>query len=639
MQYKHLDSASYEIRMLVINNAGDDGKLQCTLQYTSLVNPGPYSALSYRWGDPTNTKQITVDNSPVEVGANLESALRQLQSHGYKRIWADALCINQSDLEERGLQVRNMQQIYSKAQSVVAWIGNDEENIATAIVYLLETRGFEWLPAKRETAFGILSKEQVRQTQLRLGVHSSIADQWKQQRWRIFGDFFNLDYWTRVWVIQELASGSEVKVIFEEVEISWDSILHAVSFLEDHSKEVPGSCQSYQNVAQLHQFRSRFLSNTQAPITLYEALQWSHYAQATDPRDKVYALLGLTSDGHRIIPLPNYQQPLEQVFESMTTAMFATERSLDSICMRGLSCHEDGQPSWVPDWGNFWSKPRTIQEDRVFKRKTSYPTVPIFRIQEPGILETKGNVLGAVCALSSSLSPTREAGAPYSPKMEASEEDELLPALLQSLRNNYPSGIANSLSQNLCLDQLRLLDNGIDRSLSFSTPEDCFYNLWKPEGQKALQGLPLLRWLDENASLKIGPLSLQDWTKSQSKRSRFKKSLSLWHPSYHCLDQERYIEKMTEILQSSMRLMVTRTGFIGFAPPATQIGDTVCYISGCSEPVVLRKRKKSVTRVSFQEYQVIGVAHIQVDRSIPGSSRFDDWADSHLGSVHGIILT
>lgn len=640
MQYKHLDLNSYEIRMLVLNGVGEDEKLQCTLEHTSLLNPGPYSALSYRWGEPTNTKQIILNGSLVEVTANLEAALRQLQSHGHKRIWADALCINQSDLEERGVQVRNIRLIYSNAQNVVAWIGNDEENIAIAVVYFLETRAFQWLPTRRRTACFLRSNQDIRQTELRFGVPSSIANQWTQQRWRMFGDFFHLDYWKRVWIIQEIASSSEMKVIFGKTEISWKSILSAVTYLEDHSKEVPKICQSYEIAARLNQFRDRFLSRVQATITLNEALQWSHYAEATDPRDKIYALLGLTSDGFKIIPMPNYQQPLKQIHEIMTKSMFVMERSLESIYLRGLGCHQDGQPSWVSDWAYFWSRPRTIQEDRITRRKISYPAVPFFQTSEPGILEIEGNNLGHVCALSTPLSPIREARARSPRRIELDEMDKPLSTLLQNLQNKYPSGIAAALSRNLYQNHTGSANNGTNESLSWGSFEDRFYNLWKPECRKALQGLPLLQWLDENASLKIRSLSLLQWTQSESKRSRLKKSLNARHTSYDAWDQKSYLASMMEILQGSIWLMVTRTGFLGLAPPGTQIGDTVHYIRGCSEPLVLRKREMSAIESGPREYQVIGSAHVQVDRSFPGAFRFDIWADKHFGKgIHRIILT
>lgn len=41
--------------------------------------------------------------------------------------WIDALCINQADLEERGAQVRIMPQIYTKADCVIVWLGDDSQ--------------------------------------------------------------------------------------------------------------------------------------------------------------------------------------------------------------------------------------------------------------------------------------------------------------------------------------------------------------------------------------------------------------------------------------------------------------------------------------------------------------------------------
>jgi hypothetical protein len=80
---------------------------------------GDYVALSYTWGDPKDTKQIYVNEVPMDVTTNLEAALRVLREKepieaGIK-IWIDALCINQTDNEEKGVQVRRMRDIYQKA--------------------------------------------------------------------------------------------------------------------------------------------------------------------------------------------------------------------------------------------------------------------------------------------------------------------------------------------------------------------------------------------------------------------------------------------------------------------------------------------------------------------------------------------
>jgi len=67
------------------------------------------------------------------VTVNLEAALRQLKDKHITRIWVDAVCINQDDRQERSIQVRNMKQIYSKAERVIAWLGEESENSSRVI--------------------------------------------------------------------------------------------------------------------------------------------------------------------------------------------------------------------------------------------------------------------------------------------------------------------------------------------------------------------------------------------------------------------------------------------------------------------------------------------------------------------------
>jgi hypothetical protein len=65
-----------------------------------------YEALSWAWGDLRYKKELRIGNSTLHIPANLEPALQQLRHE--KRsldLWIDALCINQSDIQERSEQV------------------------------------------------------------------------------------------------------------------------------------------------------------------------------------------------------------------------------------------------------------------------------------------------------------------------------------------------------------------------------------------------------------------------------------------------------------------------------------------------------------------------------------------------------
>ncbi|KAK6825785.1 heterokaryon incompatibility protein-domain-containing protein [Apiospora arundinis] len=96
-----------------------------------------YAALSYVWGDAADTEEIVVDGQPFQVTMSLNSALQQFgltyTRNGRKSLflWADAVCINQQDLAERGQQVSILELIYSKATLVISWLGPSTESTAS----------------------------------------------------------------------------------------------------------------------------------------------------------------------------------------------------------------------------------------------------------------------------------------------------------------------------------------------------------------------------------------------------------------------------------------------------------------------------------------------------------------------------
>ncbi|KAH9209094.1 heterokaryon incompatibility, partial [Leptodontidium sp. 2 PMI_412] len=81
-----------------------------------------YAALSYVWGDASDTEDITLNGRKVPVTKHLAAALRHVKKHGAKssfRIWVDALCINRQDTQEREQQVPLMQYMYTLADIVL----------------------------------------------------------------------------------------------------------------------------------------------------------------------------------------------------------------------------------------------------------------------------------------------------------------------------------------------------------------------------------------------------------------------------------------------------------------------------------------------------------------------------------------
>jgi Heterokaryon incompatibility protein (HET) len=135
--YQPLDFDTHEIRLLVlkcppIKKNARPQQYYHFLEHVSLIDPGPYYALSYCWGNPTRYYYIALDGSTALVRSNLLSALVSVRKYQRKkypddhndiRIWVDAVCINQNDGKERSQQVQHMRQIYSMATEVLTWAG------------------------------------------------------------------------------------------------------------------------------------------------------------------------------------------------------------------------------------------------------------------------------------------------------------------------------------------------------------------------------------------------------------------------------------------------------------------------------------------------------------------------------------
>jgi hypothetical protein len=104
----------------------------------------PYT-LSYRWGHASDFEIIYLNVKERRVGRNLASALRHIRTKIFGAysplsplIWADAVCINQNDEEEKSYQVQFMGAIYSNASTVVSWVGADKDGKMTAAVAAMD---------------------------------------------------------------------------------------------------------------------------------------------------------------------------------------------------------------------------------------------------------------------------------------------------------------------------------------------------------------------------------------------------------------------------------------------------------------------------------------------------------------------
>ncbi|KAK6845707.1 hypothetical protein PG995_015817 [Apiospora arundinis] len=134
------------IRVVLIKPALEaNSPIQCYLHQVRLDSLPDFEALSYVWGDPTAREEILLEGERISVTQNLYFALKGLRHRDSDRImWIDAICINQSDLEERQAQVAQMDVIYRQATGVVVWLGpetNSSSRLFTELDHMLRVMG------------------------------------------------------------------------------------------------------------------------------------------------------------------------------------------------------------------------------------------------------------------------------------------------------------------------------------------------------------------------------------------------------------------------------------------------------------------------------------------------------------------
>jgi hypothetical protein len=141
LEYRYSPLSPTSIRLLRILPSGKNPKtLRCELFEYPLHDLGkssPYDALSYCWGSVDTSKTIIVDNYSLHVTQNLYAALLHLRDHSCSRVmWIDAICINQDDNKEKEAQIPLIAGIYAKANRVVVWLGEAENDSHNALEVL-----------------------------------------------------------------------------------------------------------------------------------------------------------------------------------------------------------------------------------------------------------------------------------------------------------------------------------------------------------------------------------------------------------------------------------------------------------------------------------------------------------------------
>jgi hypothetical protein len=208
---------------------------------------------------------------------------------------------------------------------------------------------------------------------------------------------FHHRYWMRVWIIQEITVARTVRVLYGDQLLLWRDLRQILSSLAGYGPYSKSSnTQPLSLPVHLVEFHEKYAGRNRRPISLLEALIWSRPTQSTDPRDKIFAVLGLCHDSSTYVPVPNYKQPIESIITDISKKMMTLDRSLDYMFLRGVDipdCQSRPEvrrlPSWACDWQGLWSGSSTLDiERRLLEgfKVTSYENNPILESSTTSLL-------------------------------------------------------------------------------------------------------------------------------------------------------------------------------------------------------------------------------------------------------------
>ncbi|KAK0649336.1 heterokaryon incompatibility protein-domain-containing protein [Cercophora newfieldiana] len=554
---------------------------------------------------PTSLRVGRPDQSPANLhrraslsgGPNLFAALTRIRNFlagsadTTTPIWVDAICINQSDLPEREAQVRLMGRVYAQADEVIAELGDPAPALGELREFIDFARQVEWCRTGR------VPSEQ-KEIKLRLSGRDENDDEYGPAQERITvpelqremqslsGASVLAGYlliscanFSRVWIRQEFLLARHLRVLFGGYPVTLDEltlVINAILDLDlndtmgDRMSEAQADAltddrlnQNLPGLMTLLVWYDRRKSNEhrEGSHGLLAKLMEARTCLATDPRDKIYAVISLAADGKDYLPSVNYVDDMQTVCK--TYARLFVQNGQAAQLLYAIGSYQDINgtptssaaaasttwPSWVPNWSkrlsdlpitNIWDN------NRPFSAAGSLPTsarvVPSPSTTRPHVLVIKGSTLDTIVSLTPSFHDPADG----------------------SIHAAITDFVKTSITL-LAPDQ----DNSKEPPLYAPTGETLLEAIFRT----IIKGPPYPLPAKEIASLRQGFLT---YVRSSSEESDDDSSA----------DRDAFRNAAEDI--DGRPLCVTRNGYFGLAPRDARLGDEVAVLYGGFVPFVLR---------------------------------------------------
>lgn len=230
-QYRSLGTRS-AIRLIKVLPDRAKGNVVCIIHHFDQANTPNlnYTAVSYRWGDPTPTRTIHLGD-PAGRGYShpLHENLWQLLDHLWQQkmfdrfYWTDSLYLNQKDAQEIGEQVPRMGEIYTAAEDVLIWLGHEKQG--EDAMKLVQ----DWPGPVDRGLVDINNEEEVERANGVENMRHSVGEA------AVF--LLLLPYWSRVWIVQEVALARKACVAYGNISLDIDDFRLRVDLFRREKSE------------------------------------------------------------------------------------------------------------------------------------------------------------------------------------------------------------------------------------------------------------------------------------------------------------------------------------------------------------------------------------------------------------------
>ncbi|KAJ4987441.1 ankyrin and het domain protein [Stagonosporopsis vannaccii] len=597
--YEYSDLPADEFRYLVLSPGVTNDPLSCSL-HTSRVDDVQYEAVSYVWGTDQRDCDIVCDGRVLKIIPNLYRVLQRVRLPDAPRnIWADSICINQEDLQEKGRQVTMMGQIYRNAERVLICMGTSGEEHGPDVFTLLEDvrnmidDGVSYVNDKlREYTLSSSDYDSVIWDQFPYSNPS--APVLHDPRWNSINALIEQSWFQRGWVVREAGLARQAIVLWGQTEFLWHDLMRALVWRHRRAVKSIAIPAEDRFRSHLEAFEARHRDSIRVfyqwgswkACSLLDYLHFARALRLTDPRDRIYAFLDLAEDSVRDLRVvPNYNDAPSKVYRDFAMSYVRTFEDVDILnyVKHDESSVHAGHMSWAPDWSksedNFTGFVSTDDNHPPLLSCTMQATKP--RLVDGTTLEVDGVIHDSVRCV-----------------FDVLQSSTTTPLVLFELWESLRRSISDSpyLSSHLLEPFFDALTNlGYIGEL----------NTWHRERRAYID-------IFERHFASKHEQGLAAWGKHETSR--------LESSTLH-----GFIVSAT----SGKRVIVTERGYIGTAPAVTQKGDLCAIIFGCSSPCLLRKSE------SLNGYIYLGPG------TVPGKSLsdLDDYGVGFYEYAHTAHIT